>query len=352
MIQSIETSMSLEIVKLLTEIDEFKGSWRAYQNLAPERLQALRQVATVESVASSTRIEGVKLTDREVARLLQDLKQREFTTRDEQEVAGYAEVMELVFESHSNIPLSENHVKQLHSLLLQFSTKDERHRGTYKTLSNSVAAFDATGKETGVIFETATPFETPLQMAELIRWTNQALSETLLHPLIVVAVFTVKFLAIHPFQDGNGRLSRILTTLLLLKAGYTYVPYSSMESVIEGNKQQYYLALRRTQVSLQRDEDAPDWLPWFTFFLRSMRRQKDNLLRKVERERQFLQAMPKLDAEILQLVRENGRTTTPEVVIATQATRANVRKRLAALVSSNLLQKHGRSTGTWYTLPL
>lgn len=352
MIQSIETSMSLEIVKLLTEIDEFKGSWRAYQNLAPERLQALRQVATVESVASSTRIEGVKLTDREVARLLQDLKQREFTTRDEQEVAGYAEVMELVFESHSNIPLSENHIKQLHSLLLQFSTKDERHRGTYKTLSNSVAAFDATGKEIGVIFETSTPFETPMQMAELIRWTNQALSETLLHPLIVVAVFTVKFLAIHPFQDGNGRLSRILTTLLLLKAGYTYVPYSSMESVIEGNKQQYYLALRRTQVSLQRDESAPDWLPWFTFFLRSMRKQKDNLLRKVERERQFLQAMPKLDAEILQLTRENGRTTTPEIVIATQATRANVRKRLEALVNSNLLKKHGRSTGTWYTLPL
>lgn len=355
MIQSIETSMSLEIVKLLTEIDEFKGSWRAYQNLAPERLQALRQVATVESVASSTRIEGVKLTDREVASLLQDLKQREFTTRDEQEVAGYAEVMELVFESHASIPLSENHIKQLHTLLLQFSTKDERHRGTYKTLSNSVAAFDADGKEIGIIFETSTPFETPMQMEELIRWTNEALSINLLHPLhplIVVAVFTVKFLAIHPFQDGNGRLSRILTTLLLLKTGYSYVPYSSMESVIEDNKQQYYLALHRTQVSLQRDEDAPDWLPWFTFFLRSMRKQKDNLLRKIERERQFLQAMPKLDAEILQLVRENGRTTTPEIVMATQATRANVRKRLAALVSSNMLQQHGRSTGTWYTLPL
>ena len=352
MIQSIESSMSLEIVKLLTEIDEFKGSWRVYQNIAPERLQALRQVATIESVASSTRIEGVKLTDREVARLLQDLKQREFTTRDEQEVAGYAEVMERVFESHSSIPLTENHIKQLHSLLLQFSTKDDRHRGAYKTLSNSVAAFDATGKEIGVIFETSTPFETPMRMTEMIRWTNQALSDALLHPLIVIAVFTVKFLAIHPFQDGNGRLSRILTTLLLLKAGYSYVPYSSMESVIESNKQQYYLALRRTQISLQRDEDTPDWLPWFTFFLRSMRKQKDNLLRKVERERQFLQAMPKLDAEILQLVRENGRTTTPEIVMATQATRANVRKRLTALVSNNLLQQHGRSTGTWYTLPL
>lgn len=350
MFRSIEASMSLEIVSLLTEIDEFKGSWRAYQNLAPERLEALRQVATVESVASSTRIEGVKLTDREVAKLLQNLEQRQFSTRDEQEVAGYAAVMELIFESHTSIPLSENHIKQLHSLLLQYSTRDQRHRGTYKTLSNSVAAFDATGKEIGIIFETSTPFETPRQMTELVDWTNRELSASPFHPLIIIAVFTVRFLAIHPFQDGNGRLSRILTTLLLLKAGYTYVPYSSMESVIEHNKQDYYLSLRRTQVSLQRDE--PDWLPWFTFFLRSMRKQKNNLLRKVERERQFLQAMPKLDADILQLVRENGRTTTPEIVIATQATRANVRKRLEELVRSKLLQQHGRGRGTWYTLPL
>jgi len=337
MIQSIEASMSLEIVRLLTEIDEFKGSWRAYQNLAPERLESLRHVATVESVASSTRIEGVKLTDREVAKLLQNLEQREFNTRDEQEVAGYAEVMELIFESYTSIPLSENHIKQLHALLLQFSTKDERHRGTYKTLSNSVAAFDPDGKVIGIVFETSTPFDTPLQMTELIRWTNQALFERLLHPLIIIAVFIVRFLAIHPFQDGNGRLSRILTTLLLLKAGYSYVPYSSMESVIEGNKDRYYLSLRRTQVSLQQDQ--PDWQPWLTFFLRSMRKQKDNLLHKVERERQFLQAMPQLDADILQLVQENGRTTTPEIVIATQATR-------------NLLQQHGRGRGTWYTLPL
>lgn len=349
MIPSIEASLSLEIVNLLTEIDEFKGSWRAYKNLAPERLQALRRVATVESVASSTRIEGVKLTDREVAELLQNLEQRQFDTRDEQEVAGYARAMDLVFESYTHIPLSENHIKQLHSLLLQFSTKDERHRGTYKTLSNSVAAFDADGKEIGIIFETSTPFETPMQMEELLRWTNQALSERLLHPLVTIAVFIVRFLAIHPFQDGNGRLSRILTTLLLLKTGYTYVPYSSMESVIEDNKDRYYLSLRQTQISLKQGQ--PDWQPWITFFLRSMRKQKDNLLRKVERERQFLQAMPQLDADILELVRENGRTTTAEIVIATQAKRATVRKRLEEMVRSNLLKQHGRQRGTWYTLP-
>lgn len=344
----IRPDITPEILNLIAEIDEFKGGWRVYQNLAPERLEALRRVATVESVASSTRIEGVKLTDREVEHLLQNLQQRQFSTRDEQEVAGYAEVMQLLFEAYTTIPLTENHIKQLHSLLLKYSDKDERHRGGYKILSNSVAAFDAEGKEIGIIFETATPFETPLQMQELVEWANHALLDRFLHPLVVVAVFVVRFLAIHPFQDGNGRLSRILTTLLLLKVGYVYVPYSSLESVVEANKESYYLALRRTQSTLK--STTPEWGHWLLFFLRSMKKQKDNLLKKVERERHFLQALPQLAADILELARENGRITTAEIVMATHANRATVRKRLEELVRSNLLQQHGTGKGTWYSL--
>lgn len=261
--------------------------------------------------------------------------------------------MQLLFEAYSSIPLSENHIKQLHSLLLKFSDKDERHRGSYKTLSNSVAAFDADGKEIGIIFETASPFATPLQMQALVEWTNQGLADRLLHPLVVIAVFVVRFLAIHPFQDGNGRLSRILTTLLLLKAGYVYVPYSSLESVIEANKEGYYLALRRTQSTLKTD--APEWGYWLLFFPRSMKKQKDNLLKKVERERHFLQALPQLAADILELARENGRVTTAEIVMATQANRATVRKRLEELVRNGMLQQHGKGKGkgkgTWYSLP-
>lgn len=339
-----------EILNLIAEIDEFKGSWRVYQNLAPERLEALRKVATVESVASSTRIEGAKLTDRQVEALLQNLKQQEFNTRDEQEVAGYAEVMHLLFESWKSIPLSENHIKQLHTLLLRHSDKDERHRGTYKVLSNSVAAFDAEGNNLGIIFETSSPFETPLQMEALIQWTNQALNDRLLHPLVVIALFIVQFLAIHPFQDGNGRLSRILTTLLLLRSGYVYVPYSSMESVIEQNKEAYYLALRRTQITLR--QETPQWEHWLVFFLRTLKKQKDNLLRKVEREQHFLQALPQLSIDILELVKANGRITTSEIQLATQANRATIRKRLEHLVKSGLLQQNGQGKSTWYSLPL
>ena len=345
----IQPHITPEILNLIAEIDEFKGGWRAYQNLAPERLAALRHVATVESVASSTRIEGVKLSDRQVEALLQNLQQGQFSTRDEQEVAGYAEVMQLIFESYSSIPLTENHIKQLHSLLLRYSDKDHRHRGAYKTLANNIAAFDANGHALGVIFETTSPFDTPLQMQDLVEWVNQAFKDQILHPLLIIAIFTVRFLAIHPFQDGNGRLSRILTTLLLLKAGYVYVPYSSLESVIENNKDSYYLALHRTQASLNQEQ--PQWQAWLTFFLRSMKKQKDNLLKKVERERHFLQALPQLAIDILELIKTNGRITTAEIIMATQANRATVRKRLEDLVRSNLILQHGKGKGTWYSLP-
>src|SRR6266481_6529254 len=146
-----------EILTLIAEIDEFKGAWRAFGTLAPERLNVLRGVATIESIGSSTRIEGSKLSDRDVERLLSNLQIQSFATRDEQEVAGYAKVMETVFESWADIPVTENHIKQLHRDLLSYSTKDEYHCGAYKTTSNSVAAFDEAGRQIGIVFETATP---------------------------------------------------------------------------------------------------------------------------------------------------------------------------------------------------
>src|SRR3984885_15848022 len=138
--------ITADLLELLSEIDEFKGAWRALGTIAPDRLNALRRVATIESIGSSTRIEGSKLSDREVEQVLARLEIKKFATRDEQEVAGYAEVMETVFHAWADIPLTENHIKQLHRDLLRYSTKDERHRGQYKTLRNDVGAFDADGK--------------------------------------------------------------------------------------------------------------------------------------------------------------------------------------------------------------
>jgi Fic family protein len=335
-----------EILSLVAEIDEFKGAWRALGTLAPERLSALRRVATIESIGSSTRIEGSKLSDREVEQLLSNLEIQKFDSRDEQEVAGYAEVMETVFSHSADIPLTENYIRQLHRDLLAHSGKDERHRGGYKTNPNHVSAFDADGREIGIVFETATAFDTPRLMEELVAWTRQAFDDKKLHPLFIVAVFTVVFLEIHPFQDGNGRLSRILTTLLLLRAGYSYVPYSSLESVIEQSKEAYYLALRRTQSTIRAQ--TPDWQPWLNFFLRALQQQKRRLEKKIERERIMMEALPPLSVSILELAKGHGRLNVAEIVTLTGANRNTVKKHLQTLVSDGRLTQHGKGKGTWY----
>ena len=335
-----------ELLTLVSEIDEFKGTWLAIGRLAPERLSRLRRVAAIESIGSSTRIEGAKLSDREVERLLSNLETGSFATRDEQEVAGYADAMQTVFTAWDLIDLTENHVRQLHRDLLKHSEKDQRHRGTYKTLPNHVEAFGPGGERLGVVFQTATPFDTPRLTADLLSWTRARLAEVDAHPLLAIAVFVVVFLAIHPFQDGNGRLSRILTTLLLLRAGYVYVPYSSLESVIEKSRDAYYLALRRTQATL--GTGAPDWRPWFAYFLGALQRQKRHLERKIERERVMLADLPELSVRILDIARDHGRVTVAAAERATGASRNTIKGHLKALTGDGRLTRHGAGRGTWY----
>lgn len=337
-----------EVLALVAELDEFKGAWKALGRLAPDRLSALRHVAVIESAGSSTRIEGAKLSDREVERLLSNIEIKAFATRDEQEVAGYAGVMELVFKSFDAISLTENHIKQLHRDLLQYAQKDERHRGEYKTLPNHVEAFGPDGKKIGVVFETATPFDTPRLMTALVSWTDKTLGRRDLHPLLVIAIFIVEFLAIHPFQDGNGRLSRVLTTLLLLRSGYAYVPYSSLESVVEQSKDAYYLALRRTQQTLRTDN--ADWQPWVVYFLRVLKQQKDRLDKKLERERVFLGDLPALSVQILELCRERGRVTIGEIAKVTGVSRNTIKVHVTTLTENGQLTRHGAGRGTWYSL--
>ncbi len=337
-----------EILNLISRIDEFKGAWRALGTLAPDRLSSLRRVATIESIGSSTRIEGSKLTDKEVEQLLSNLEIKSFATRDEQEVAGYAELMDLVFASWQDIPLTENHLKQLHQVLLRYSEKDAWHRGQYKTNSNSVAAFDDTGAQSGIVFQTALPFDTPRLMTELIGWVNDERNASRLHPLFVVALCVVVFLEIHPFQDGNGRLSRVLTTLLLLKAGYACVPYSSLESVIEQSKEAYYVALRQTQVTIRTP--APDWQPWLTFFLRSLAEQVRRLEKKVEREKIVLAAMPELQLQIVEFAREHGRITIGDAIRLTSASRNTLKQHFRSLVERGTLNQRGSGRGVWYDL--
>ena len=340
--------ISSEILSLISNINEFKGAWRAYGTISPERLDALKHVATIESIGSSTRIEGSKLSDREVEKLLAGLSSTSFESRDEQEVAGYAKVMELVFTSWEYIPFNENHIQQLHRDLLTYVDKDEGHRGKYKTHENKVVARDTNGKVIGIVFETAYPFDTPRLMADLVAWFRMEQESRTLHPLLAIAVFIVTFLAIHPFEDGNGRLSRVLTTLLLLQAGYAYVPYSSLESVIEQNKGGYYIALHQTQITIHTEQQ--DWEPWLLFFLRSLHAQVKRLEKKVENEKTVLAALPDLSLKILELTRERGRLTLKSAVELTGANRNTAKLHLQKLLGAGHLKRHGAGRGVWYGL--
>lgn len=332
-------------LRLIAEIDEFKGQWQALGQCSPDRLLALKKIATIESIGSSTRIEGARLSDEEIERLLAGVQIHSFRSRDEQEVAGYAELMDMIFNSWREIDLTENHIRQLHGVLLKHSQKDERHRGGYKTLPNHIEAFDEGGRSLGVIFETASPFDTPRKMERLVEWVNNALAAGEYHPLLVIATFVARFLAIHPFQDGNGRLARALTTLALLRSGYSYAPYSSMERVIEDNKDGYYLSLRRAQSSLDWEENLLH--EWVEFFLDCMSAQKNALRKKVERER-LMSSLPPLSEQLLQLAREYRRLTVAAAVKITGANRNTIKSHLKKLVETGYLQPRGTGRGTWY----
>ena len=337
--------LSHQMVKIISELDEFKGRWSATTLLAPDRLSSLKHVATIESIGSSTRIEGVKLSDSQIEALLGGVARQSFSSRDEEEVAGYAEAMNLVFSNFSELTLTENHIKQLHSTALKVSNKDQRHRGEYKKFTNNVEAFNQKGESVGVVFKTTSPFDTPKEMKALVSWTNENLKSDEFHPLLVIAVFVVYFLAIHPFQDGNGRLSRVLTTLLLLREGYGYVPYSSLERVIESNKDSYYLALRRAQGTIGKsDSKLGDWI---LFFLQSMKKQKNNLEKKLGQE-DLLGKLPEASSSILAVVKDRGRATMSDLVTLTKQNRNTIKVHLRELVRQGHVTQFGKGKGTWY----
>ena len=340
--------ITAEILSLIAEIDEFKGSWQTLSLLEPERLLALKKTATIESIGSSTRIEGSDLSDREVEALLGKLDIKLLKTQSEQEVAGYAELIKLVFQSWESIRISENYIKQLHRDLLRYSKKDEYHRGKYKTSSNEVVAFNAKGKQIGVIFKPATPFETPMRMKEWVTWFRETLESQPIHPLLTIAVFIVAFLQIHPFQDGNGRLSRVLTTLFLLRSGYSYVPYMSLESLVEQNKKGYYLALRNTQKTMQNKN--PNWQPWVLFFLRMLQKQVKQLMKQLKYEKTILSDLPSLSVRILEYVRTQGRINMRDMIQMTGVSRNTLKEHFRSLTGKGYLIKHGHGRGVWYSL--
>jgi len=253
-----------KILNLIAKIDLYKGKWNIIERQENIYLKELRKIATIESIGSSTRIEGGTLTNSEIKELLNDVTTTELKTRDQQEVIGYYDTLKLIYDNYENIPLTENYIKQLHQNLLKHSDKDTRHRGQYKSLSNKVIA-NYLGGVQKVIFNTTEVHLVESEMNSLINWTNKQFEKQEIHPLIIIAHFIYEFLSIHPFQDGNGRLSRLLTTLLLLQKDYLFIQYVSFENLIERSKKEYYQALMEGQKN--RNKKNENISKWIVFFL-------------------------------------------------------------------------------------
>jgi Fic family protein len=276
---SLKPEVIEEVFSIISEIDAVKNSWKIAGKLLPQTIERLTHSVIVTSTGASNRIEGNKLTDIQVEELYRNLRIRKFKTRDEQEVAGYLEMLELVFDSYTDIPLKESTVLQLHRDMLKYSNKDERHRGQYKFGPNRVEAKDQSGKVVGIIFDPTPPHLTPKEMQELMAWYEEAKTRKFKHPLLLIANFVFEYLAIHPFQDGNGRTSRLLTNLMLLQSGYEFVSVVSHERVIEARKADYYIALNKAQSSWKsKKEDVSVWILYFLNILREQARQALKIL--------------------------------------------------------------------------
>jgi len=338
-------NISPEIWSKITKIDEMKGHWTGGVNLSPQILGRLKRSVLVTSAGASTRIEGAKLTDKEVEKLIQGIKVGKWKNRDEQEVQGYYELLKNIFDSWETLNLSESSIKHFHNEMLKYVSKDEKHKGEYKRIPNNVVMKDEEGNEIGVVFETTPPYLTPKKMQELINWTRTALEEKKIHPLLAVGNFLVEFLNVHPFQDGNGRLSRILTNLLLLKEGYLYMPYISHEKLVEDNKNDYYIALRRSQKTFNtKNENISDWLD---YFLTIMIKQSEMAVELLESEQVENLLSPK-QLTVWEYFQTVSESTPSEIAEKTEVARPTVNQVLSKLLKLKRIKKIGSGRGTRY----
>ena len=329
----------------VARVDELKGNWVAGSQLHPQVLGRLKRSVLVTSTGASTRIEGANLSDDDIEKLMRGISIEKFTDRDVAEVKGYYELLLNIFNSWQDLSLSESAIKHFHKELLKYVGKDALHRGEYKRMDNKVHMIDAAGNSIGMLFDTTPTYLTPSAMCDLVEWTQRALKEKTYHPIIIVGNFLVEFLQIHPFQDGNGRLSRILTNLLLLKQGYLYMPYISHEKLVEDNKPDYYLALRNSQKTFNQGNETIT--PWLEFFVRILLKQSQLAidLLSAENMEKTLSKKQLLVWEYLQKIRE---ASPLELSLHTGVARPTINQIMEKLMSLNRVERLGQGRSTRY----
>lgn len=345
---TFDFSTNQQIIKKISFIDSFKGKWNLVEQKENNYLKELRRIATIESIGSSTRIEGVKLSDNEIKELLENIEITKLVTRDQQEVVGYFDVLELIYENFQDIRISQNYIHELHKRLLKYSTKDDRHRGSYKNLSNKVVANYPDGTQK-VIFNTTEPHLVEAEMNELIEWLNQELEKNKIHPLVIIALFIYEFLSIHPFQDGNGRLSRLLTNLLLLRNDYQFIQYVSFENLIEQKKKTYYEALMNGQKDRNTENETIN--SWVIFFLESL----ETLIHRLEQKYNLFKSkggyLNERQKKIMEFITSNQPIKLSDLTLAmNKVTSHTLKKDLLYLKTEHFIDSIGKYKGTFYVI--
>jgi len=326
-------------------IDELKGRWVSGAKLNPQALGRLKRSVLIASTGASTRMEGSQLSDEDIERLMRGLAVQKFVNRDQQEAKGYYELLSNVFDSWQTLSFTESTIKHFHKELLKYVDKDKIHRGAYKKSENKVRMIDAAGQSVGILFDTTPAYLTPKEMLELVEAARKAFEDKKYHPLIITGNFLAEFLLIHPFQDGNGRLSRILTNLLLLKCGYVYTPYISHEKFIENNKADYYIALRKSLKTMRGSK--PDLSPWIEFFLSIVYKQSEiaiHLLSKESVEKLF---SPK-QLVIWEFLQGVDVATSGEISKKTKVAQPTVKQVLNKLLALKKIERVGQGRTTRY----
>jgi len=341
-VYNFRLNIDWKLITLISEIDRFDANWTSIERREGQSLKELKSIATVRSVGASNRIEGNKMSDEEVDVLLQKIDVTKLTERDSQEVVGYFEALDLISESYENISLSESHIKSLHNSLMKYSAKDQWHKGNYKLHSNAVEASFPDGTRQIIFQTTEAGFATEDAIRQLLNWYN---SETEVHPLIKVASFVYDFLSVHPFQDGNGRLSRLISTLLLLKNGYTWIQYVSFEHEIENRKNEYYQVLR----SCQAQRPNEDVTVWMQFFLSCLSNIQSQLMTKLNKSSLETQLLPK-EKSVFTIIQNRPDIQSGEIAEKLAIPAPTVKRILSGLLKKGLVEKQGRGRNVSYTI--
>jgi len=319
-------------------MDHFGGQWSANPGLPVERLARLEEAARIHSTGSSCRLAGLHISDTDVAGLLCG---EAVPLRDSVEILGYAAAMTSAFPGSERL-VTVDDVRALHHVLLG----NDEH-SDWRTGPLHREGFDASGKATGLVFPTLPPRLVEKKADELLTWLEFELRSGEQHAILIIGTFYLYFLAISPFERGNGRMARLLIGHLLRRAGYGFIPYASVEREIEESRNDYQQTLLSSQTRMWSDE--ADLRAWLEFFLQVLDRHRERVEAKLVLERE-VRDFPPLQRAILEAVREHGDVDAGLLIKATGANRNTLKDNLRRLVQHGMLEKTGQRRGTRYRM--